>query len=139
MAELHPIPLIKLFGNLIVSIQVSLVDRIVTQLRDDVTRAIEDGGVSGLIIDLSGVDMMDSYITRSIHDLALMARLMGVDTIVCGMRRAVVVTLVEMGLTIPGIAFALNLERALEQLVLGEVGLLAEGGEQGSNDRPAER
>jgi rsbT antagonist protein RsbS len=119
MNELHAIPLIRLFGNLIVPIQVSLTDRIIEQLRDDVTAAIEQGNVAGLIIDLSGVDMMDSYITRCIRDLALMARLMGVETVVCGMRRAVVVTLVEMGLGIPGITFALNLERALERLVMG--------------------
>jgi rsbT antagonist protein RsbS len=120
MSEFHPIPLIRLFGNLIVPIQVSLSDSQVERLRDDVTLAIEQGRVSGLIVDLSGVDMMDSYITRCIRDLALSARLMGVDTVVCGIPRAVVITLVEMGLGIPGIASALNLDRALERLVSGE-------------------
>jgi rsbT antagonist protein RsbS len=120
MSEFHPIPLIRLFGNLIVPIQVSLSDSLVERLRDDVTLAIEQGRVSGLIVDLSGVDMMDSYITRCIRDLALSARLMGVDTVVCGIPRAVVITLVEMGLGIPGIASALNLDRALERLVSGE-------------------
>lgn len=115
----HPIPLIRFYGNLIVSVQVSLSDRIVEQLRSDVTRAVEEGGVAGIIVDFSGVDMMDSYITRCVRDLALTARLMGVNTVVCGLRRAVVITLVDMGLGIPGIAFALNLERALERLVLG--------------------
>jgi rsbT antagonist protein RsbS len=120
MIETHRIPLIRLFGNLIVPIQVSLSDSLVERLRDDVTLAIEQGRVSGLIVDLSGVDMMDSYITRCIRDLALSARLMGVDTVVCGIPRAVVITLVEMGLGIPGIASALNLDRALERLVSGE-------------------
>jgi rsbT antagonist protein RsbS len=120
MSEFHPIPLIRLFGNLIVPIQVSLSDSQVERLRDDVTLAIEQGRVSGLIVDLSGVDMMDSYITRCIRDLALSARLMGVDTVVCGIPRAVVITLVEMGLGIPGVASALNLDRALERLVSGE-------------------
>src|SRR5690348_6683825 len=119
MEELQRIPLIRLYGNLIVSVQVSLSDRIVEQLRSDVTRAVEEGGVSGIIVDLSGVDMMDSYITRSVRDLAVIARMMGVNTVVCGLRRAVVVTLVEMGLGISGIAFALNLEGALERLVFG--------------------
>src|SRR6185369_15163342 len=98
MTEFHRIPLIRLFGNLIVPIQVSLSDSLVEQLRDDVTAAIEEGQVSGLIVDLSGVDMMDSYITRCIRDLALSARMMGVETVVCGMPRGVVITLVEMGL-----------------------------------------
>src|SRR5687768_13204814 len=120
MSEIHSIPLIRIFGNLIVSVQVSLSDRIVEQLRSDVTRAVEEGGVSGIIVDLSGVDMMDSYITCSVRDLAVTARMMGVDTVVCGLRGAVVITLVEMGLGIPGIAFALNLERALERLVFGD-------------------
>lgn len=119
MDEFHRIPLIRLFGNLIVPIQVSLTDAIVHQLRDDVTRAIEQESISGLIIDLSGVDMMDSYITRSIRDLAMMARIMGVETVVCGMRRTIVVTLVEMGLNLTGVTLALNLERAVERLVLG--------------------
>jgi rsbT antagonist protein RsbS len=122
MIETHRIPLIRLFGNLIVPIQVSLSDSLVERLRDDVTLAIEQGRVSGLIVDLSGVDMMDSYITRCIRDLALSARLMGVDTVVCGIPRAVVITLVEMGLGIPGIASALNLDRALERLVAGDSG-----------------
>lgn len=120
MDELHPIPLIRLFGNLIVSVQVSLSDRVVEQLISDVTRAVEKGGVSGIIVDFSGVDMMDSFITRCVCDLALTARMMGVDTVVCGLRRAVVITLVDMGLGIPGIGFALNLERALERLVFGD-------------------
>src|SRR5262245_30580646 len=139
MEGAHPIPLIRLFGNLIIPVQVSLSDRVIEQLREDVTGAIEDGGVSGLIIDLSGVDVMDSYITRSIRDLALMARLMGVDTVVCGMRRQVVMTLVEMGMAIPGITTALNLERALEQMVFGKAGLpppIAEE-EQVGHGRPA--
>jgi rsbT antagonist protein RsbS len=110
------IPLIRLYGNLIVSIQVSLTDSLVDTLSADVTRAIERGSISGLILDLSGVDLMDSYLTRCIRDLAITARLMGVSTVLCGLRRAVVVTLVEMGLDIPGVTTALNLERALEAL-----------------------
>jgi rsbT antagonist protein RsbS len=117
MMTAQAIPLITLFGNLIVPIQVTLSDGLITRLTTDVTRAIEGGSVSGLIIDVSGVDMMDSHITRCLRDLALTARFMGVDTIVCGMRPAVVITLIEMGLSVPGISSALNLERALEVLL----------------------
>jgi len=113
----HTIPLITLFGNLIVPIQVSLTDSLVARLTTDVTRAIEEGSVAGLILDLSGVDVMDSHITRCLRDLALTARIMGVDTMVCGMRPSVVITLIEMGLSVPGISSALNLERALEVLL----------------------
>jgi rsbT antagonist protein RsbS len=117
MAGNGHIPLISLYGNLIVSIQISLTDGIVEALQNDVTRAIERSDVSGLIIDLSGVDLMDSFITRCIRDLALTARLMGVRTVVCGLRPAVVMTLVEMGLDVPGVTSALNLEHALEHLL----------------------
>ncbi|WP_235880427.1 STAS domain-containing protein [Polyangium aurulentum] len=126
------IPLIRLHGNLIVSIQVSLTDGLVAALQDDVTRAIAESDVAGLIIDLSGVDLMDSYISRAVRDLALTARLMGVDTVVCGMRPAVVMTLVEMGLDVPGVTAALHLEHALEILrehaSWAEIALLAPRG-----------
>jgi rsbT antagonist protein RsbS len=117
MIEIHAIPLISLYGNLIVSIQVTLSDHLVARLVADVTRAIEDRPISGLIIDISGVDVMDSYITRCVRDLALTARLMGTETVICGMRPVVVMTMVEMGLDLPGVSSALNLERALESLV----------------------
>jgi len=111
------IPLIRLFGNLIVSIQVSLTDSLIERLIGDITQAIERTQVSGLILDLSGVDMLDSHLTYRIRTLAVAARLMGVDTVVCGMRPAVVMTIVEMGLDLVGVSIALNLERALELLV----------------------
>lgn len=117
MIEIHAIPLISLYGNLIVSVQVTLSDHLVARLVADVTRAIETTPVSGLIIDISGVDVMDSYITRCMRDLAMTARLMGTETVICGMRPVVVMTMVEMGLELQGVSSALNLERALESLV----------------------
>lgn len=117
MMIVSSIPLIRLFGNLIVSIQVSLTDSLIERLIGDITQAIERSQVSGLILDLSGVDMLDSHLTYRIRTLAVAARLMGVDTVVCGMRPAVVMTIVEMGLDLVGVSVALNLERALELLV----------------------
>ena len=117
MSESHHIPLIRLFGNLIVSIQVALSDDTIERLTGQVTDAIERTQVSGLILDFSGADVMDSHITRRVRDLAVTAGLMGVRTVVCGLRASIVVTLVEMGLGIPGVRTALNLERALELLV----------------------
>ncbi len=111
------IPLIRLFGNLIVSIQVALTDTLIEHLIGDITQEIERTQVTGLILDLSGVDMLDSHLTYRLRTLAVAARLMGVDTVVCGMRPAVVMTIVEMGLDLIGVSSALNLERALEVLV----------------------
>jgi rsbT antagonist protein RsbS len=118
VSEVHHIPLIRLFDNLIVSIQVALSDETIERLTEQITETIERTQVSGLILDFSGADVMDSHITRRVRDLAVTAGLMGVRTVVCGLRASVVVTLVEMGLGIPGVRTALNLERALELLVL---------------------
>lgn len=142
MAEGHHIPLIRLFGNLIVSVQVSLSDEMIESLTQRVTDAIERTSVEGLILDFSGADVMDSHTTRRVRDLAVTAGLMGVRTVVCGLRATVVVTLVEMGLGIPGVATALNLERALELLVTTERWAhrpaADPGGEDGSSEREGE-
>ena len=111
------IPIINLYSNLIVPIQGAIGDVAMQQLTDDVTRRVEREGARGLVIDVSGVALMDSFITRNIRDLALTARLMGVATIVSGLQPAVAITLVEMGLEIQGLETALNLERALERLM----------------------
>ena len=110
------IPIISLHSNLIVPIQGAIADAVMAQLQDDVTRRIDAGGARGLVIDVSGIEIMDSFMTRNIRDLALTARLMGVHTVVSGLRPAVAITLVEMGLEIPGIRTTLDLERALESL-----------------------
>jgi rsbT antagonist protein RsbS len=114
--ESQRIPIVRLAGKLIVSIQVSLTDTLVDRLQQDVAAACERGDSHGLVVDVSGVDVLDSYITRSLRDLAMMARLMGIETVVCGLRPAVAVTLVEMGMALPGVHTALNLDRALELL-----------------------
>ena len=110
------IPIIKLYSNLIVPIQGVLGDAVIGQLQGDVTLRIEEDDPKGLVIDVSGMQMMDSFMTRTIRDLALTARLMGVHTVVSGLQASVALTLVEMGLEIPGIQTTLNLERALEAL-----------------------
>jgi rsbT antagonist protein RsbS len=110
------IPIIELYSNLIVPIQGSIADGAMAALTDDVTRRIAHGAARGLVIDVSGVELMDSFITRNIRDLAIAARLMGVPTVVSGLRPAIAITLVEMGLEIHGLETTLNLERALERL-----------------------
>jgi len=116
MMETQRIPIVRLQGKLIVSIQTALSDTVVDRLQQDVATACERGDARGLVVDVSGVDILDSYITRSLRDLAVMARLMGVETVVCGLRPAVAMTLVEMGMELPGVRTALNLDRALSLL-----------------------
>lgn len=110
------IPIIKLYKNLIVSIQMALSDQLVMQLKEDITSRIDATGARGLIIDVSGIDIMDSYISRSIHDIAQVAKLMGVSTVISGMDAMIAMTLVEMGMEIKNVQSALNLEAALELL-----------------------
>lgn len=123
MNALSRIPIINLYRNLIVPIQGSVVDATMTRLIEDVTTRIERDGASGLVIDVSGVEVMDSFMTRNIRDLALTARLMGVHTVVSGLAPAVAIALVEMGLELGvssggqhGLVTTLNLERAIEVL-----------------------
>lgn len=115
------IPIIRLYGNLIVSIQISLSDDLVIALKEDVTQNIEEYGARGLIIDLSGIDLMDSYISRSIRDIALISKLMGVKTVISGMDPLVAMTLVEMGLEMNDVRTALTLEDAIDLLGMERV------------------
>ena len=119
MSGVERIPIIKLHGNLIVSIQVSLSDRLVSQLTDDITEAILRTDADGLIVDLSGIDVMDSYISRAIRDIGIIARLMGVTTAISGMDPIIAMTLVDMGLDLKGMHSTLSLESAID--LLGEI------------------
>lgn len=110
------IPIVSMFGNLFVTVRGAPTDREIAALREDVTALIERHDARGLILDLSGVHLLDTYLTRAIRDLAVLARLMGVETAVCGMRPSVAITIVDMGLALQGVHSALNLERAVELL-----------------------
>jgi rsbT antagonist protein RsbS len=110
------IPIIELRGTLIVSIQTTLSDRVVVQLKEDITTRIAETGAGSLVIDLTGIDVMDSYISRAISDIGLIAGLMGVSTVICGMDPMVAMTLVEMDMDLISARSALNLEVAIELL-----------------------
>jgi rsbT antagonist protein RsbS len=116
MSDAVRIPIIKLYSNLIVSIQVALSDQLVSRLKQDITSEIDRTAARALIIDVSGIDVMDSYISRSIRDIGLIAKLMGVKTVISGMDPMIAMTLVEMGMELTGVQTALNLESALEEL-----------------------
>lgn len=108
------IPIIKMDDLLLVSIQVALHDNLVVQLQDDISNTIRKNNSKGLVIDVSGVEIMDSFIARSINDMAKQAKLMGTETVIVGIRPEIAITLVEMGLEMDAAYTALNLENAMK-------------------------
>lgn len=107
------IPILQIEDFLVASIQVALHDRSAVQFRDDLLQRIYETKAKGLIIDLTAVDIVDSFIGRLIGDVAEMAALMGTRVVVSGLQPAVAITLTELGLELPGILTALNLEKGI--------------------------
>ena len=122
------IPILKMGEFLLVTIQVDMHDRLVTALQDDLTSKIAANGAHGVLIDISSLDMVDSFIGRMIGNIAGMSRVLDAETVVVGMRPAVAITLVELGLSLPGVRTALDVEkgmvllRAATRRRLGEAG-----------------
>jgi rsbT antagonist protein RsbS len=109
-------PIIRFHGNLIVPIHGTISDASISALQEQVTHRIATDRVHGLVIDVSALSYMDSFVTRVVRDIALIARLMGVHTVLSGLSAEIATTLVEMGLEITGVVTTLNLERAVELL-----------------------
>src|SRR3954454_19326620 len=101
---------------LLVTIQVDMHDRLVTTLQDDLTTRIVDTGARGVLIDISCLDMVDSFIGRMIGNIAGMARILDAETVVVGMQPAVAITLVELGMSLAGVRTALNVEKGMQLL-----------------------
>jgi rsbT antagonist protein RsbS len=114
--ELTRIPILQIENFLVASIQVALHDHSAVQFRDDLLLRIFETKAKGLIIDLTAVDIVDSFIGRLIGDVAEMAALMGSRVVVSGLQPAVAITLTELGLELPGIITALNLEKGIAVL-----------------------
>lgn len=110
------IPILKLRELLLVTIQVDMHDRLAMQLQDELTARIVETGARGVLIDISSLDIVDSFIGRMIANIAAMARVLDADTVVVGMQPAVAITLVELGLTLPGVRTALNVDRGMRLL-----------------------
>ena len=110
------IPILRMGGFLLVTIQVDMHDRIAMTLQDDLTGMIASTGARGVLIDISSLDIVDSFIGRMLANIASMARVLDAATVVTGMRPAVAITLVELGLALPGVRTALTVERGMAML-----------------------
>lgn len=124
------IPILKLGESLLVTVQVELHDQLALTLQDDLTQAISKHGARGVLIDISALDVVDSFIGRTLAHIAAMARVLDAATVLVGMQPAVAITLVELGLSLPGIRTALNVDKGIVLLRT----LIQESGESGSDD-----
>ena len=110
------IPILRMGPYLLVTIQVDMHDRLALTLQDDLTARIAETGAKGVLIDISALEMVDSFIGRMLANIASMSQILDAATLVVGMQPAVAVTLVELGMNLPGIRTALNVERGMELL-----------------------
>ena len=110
------IPILRLGSTLLVSIQLELRDAVADAFQADVLQQIERRGTTGLVIDISGLDMVDTYVARILAETGRMATLMGTSTVLVGMRPEVAATLVRMGYGMEGVRTALDLDDGLALL-----------------------
>ncbi len=110
------IPILKMGDLLLVTIQVDMHDRLAMTLQDDLTTRISETGARGVLIDISYLDIVDSFIGRVLSNISLMASVLDATTVVVGMQPAVAITLVELGLSLQGVKTALNVERGMAML-----------------------
>ena len=110
------IPILKMGEYLLVTIQVDMHDRLAMTLQDDLAARIVEARAKGVLIDISALEIVDSFIGRMLADIAAMSRVLDAETVVVGMRPAVAITLVELGLSLTGVRTALNVERGMDLL-----------------------
>jgi rsbT antagonist protein RsbS len=110
------VPVLRMGPYLLVTIQVDMHDRLALALQDDLTSQIQATGAHGVLIDISALDVVDSFIGRTIGNIAAMARVLDAETVVTGMRPAVAITLVELGLSLKGVRTALDVEKGMALL-----------------------
>jgi rsbT antagonist protein RsbS len=107
------IPILKMGSFLLVTIQVDMHDQLALQLQDDLTSRIVSAKARGVLIDISSLEIVDSFIGRMISNIAGMARILDAETVVVGMQPAVAITLVELGLSLEGVRTALNVDKGM--------------------------
>jgi rsbT antagonist protein RsbS len=110
------IPILRMGDFLLVTIQVDMHDRLALTLQDDLTSRIEQTGAKGVLIDISALEMVDSFIGRMIANISSMSRILDATTVLVGMQPAVAITLVELGLSLAGVKTALDVERGMRVL-----------------------
>ena len=110
------IPILKLGEALLVTIQVDMHDQLALALEEDLTTRIVEYTAKGVLIDISALEIVDSFIGRTLANIAMIAKVLDADTVVVGMRPAVAITLVELGLSLPGVRTALNAERGMAMI-----------------------
>jgi rsbT antagonist protein RsbS len=110
------IPILKLGEFLLVNIQVDMHDRLAISLQDDLTDRVVQTRARGVLIDISALDIVDSFIGRMLGNIAAMSRILGAETVLVGMQPSVAITLVELGLSLPGIRTALDIDKGMKLL-----------------------
>ncbi|MDR7334958.1 STAS domain-containing protein [Roseateles asaccharophilus] len=110
------IPILQLGSNLLVTIQVDLMDQTALALQDDLAARIERSGATGVLIDISALEIVDSFIGRMLASISSIAHVLGARSVVVGMQPAVAITLVELGLSLEGVRTALNVDRGMQLL-----------------------
>jgi rsbT antagonist protein RsbS len=113
---MEKIPILRMGDLLLVTIQVDLHDRLALRLQDDLSKAIVNHSARGVLIDISALEIVDSFIGRILGDIAAVARVLDASTVVVGMQPAVAITLVELGVSLAGLRTALDVERGMELL-----------------------
>ena len=127
------IPILKMGEFLLVTIQVDLHDQMALRLQEDLTSAIERSGAKAVLIDISALEMVDSFIGRMIANISSISRILDAHTVVVGMQPAVAITLVELGLSLTGVRSALNVERGmvlLQEIAGHDVSGLSDAGDE---------
>ena len=107
------IPILKIGDALLVSIQVDMQDQLASALEEDLTQKIVDTGARGVLIDISALEIVDSFMGRMLDNIAAVSRILDAETVVVGMRPAVAITLVELGLSLEGVRTALDVDRGI--------------------------
>lgn len=113
---MEKIPILRMGNLLLVTIQVDLYDRLAESLEADLVQMIKKSGARGVLIDISAVNIIDSFMGRIIGNIATMSKILDAETVVVGMQPAVAITLVELGLRLDGVLSALNVERGMDLL-----------------------
>jgi rsbT antagonist protein RsbS len=128
------IPILRMGDFLLVTIQVDMHDRLAMALQEDLTAKITENSSRGVLIDISSLEIVDSFIGRMLANIASMARILDAQTVVVGMQPAVAITLVELGMSLPGVKTALNVELGMDLLRESLAESLREIGNDGAED-----